>query len=170
MRAFACPKVLAAFGLAATLAGCGGGEPTVTERLWISNVPANPKKPLRAFATMRTDGDKYFGAFYHGSVLRGSHDVFEWRGRSKTSATLKFLQDDVEADIELRTCEPSRGFDYCVEIMGNTIAAGTYHSRKRWVVKRPGRRKSSAHALVLESLEELAADDDELAAALGDVD
>lgn len=147
-------------------AGCGGGTATATERLWISGLPSSPKTRITAFATTRTGEGKYLGAFFQGTVLRGGHDVFEWRSEGTDRATLQFLQDGTTAKIRFEPCKPTTGFDHCLLVHGDPTGTKRYQSRKRWVVKRPGKKKDVAGALVLDALETLAADDDELAAFL----
>lgn len=155
---------LASLILAGPLGCGGGGEATATERLWVSGVPTNPKTPLTAFATTRHGDDKYLGAFFSGTLLRGSHDVFEWRDQGTARAQLHFLQDGAKVEIRLDTCKPTTGFDHCLLVRGDPTGTVRYQSRKRWVVKRPGRNKSVAP--VLDALQALAADDPELAAWL----
>ncbi len=153
---------LAAIAVASAPIACGGGgEATATERLWVSAVPTNAKTPMTAFATTRYGDDKYLGAFFSGTLLRGGHDVFEWHDRGKGRAQLQFLQDGARVDIRLETCKPTTGFDHCLLVRGDPTGAVKYQSRKRWVVKRPGKRKSAAP--VLEAMASLAEDDAELA-------
>ncbi len=160
-------RISSAALVAALSVGCGASDATVTERLWISALPKTPKAPITAFATMASDGDKYFGAFFSGTLLRGGHDVFEWRATGKSSASLRFLQDGTKADIRLETCKPTTGFDYCVIVRGDPTGAERYQSRKRWVVRRPGKRKAIDGTFVLDAMQQLADDDDDLAEALG---
>ena len=148
-------------------AGCGASEATVTERLWVSAIPKSPKTPITAFATMAGDGDKYLGAFFSGTLLRGGHDVFEWKATGNSTASLRFLQDGTKANIRLETCKPDKIFDYCVNVHGDPTGTVRYQSRKRWVVRRPGKRKAVDGTFVLDVLQQLSDDDDELAAALG---
>lgn len=157
-----------ALGSAGLVAGCKGGASTPTERLWVSGVPTSPKQDMTAFLTMRSDDgrDRYLGAFFHGTLFRGSHDVFEWQDTGKERARVRFLQDNREVELRLAPCKPSTGFDYCLEIKGDRTYAGQYQSRKRWVVRRPGRKRDAATGLVTQALLELADDDDELAQAL----
>jgi len=150
-------KLVVSCVLFASTSACGGGgEATATERLWVSAVPTNPKMPITAFATTR-HGDAYLGAFFSGTALRGSHDTFRWRPTGKARAELEFLQDGAKVDLQLDTCKPTTGFDHCLLVLGDPTGAVRYQSRKRWVVKRPGRRKSTA--MVLDALSELATDD-----------
>ncbi|MCX4247216.1 hypothetical protein [Paraliomyxa miuraensis] len=157
-----------ALGSAGLVAGCKGGAATPTERLWVSGVPTSPKAPLTAFVTMRSEnkGEGYLGAFYQGSLLRGGHEVFEWKDTGKDRASVRFLQDDVEVKLTLSPCNPSTGFDYCLELRGDSPYARRYQSRKRWIVRRPGRTRDAAAGLVTHAMLELADDDDELAQAL----
>jgi len=148
------------------LLSCGGGsEATATERLWVSTVPTSPKAPLTAFLTTRTGKDKYIGAFFAGSMLRGGHDVFEWIADGKDAATLRFLQDDRKRHIRFEACTPSRGFDYCLLVHGDPTGTGKYQSRKRWAVKRPGRSKGAEALSVVEVMHALVEDDEDLQTA-----
>jgi hypothetical protein len=144
------------------LSGCGGGTATATERLWISGLPSKPTAKITAFATTRTGDGKYLGAFFEGTVLRGGHDVFEWTSTGTDRATLKFLQDGTKADISWTMCAPTTGFDYCLQMKGDPTGTKKYQSRKRWVVKRPGKRKD-ASGMALDVMAELAEDDEDLA-------
>jgi hypothetical protein len=157
-------KLVAFLLLSGAAPGCGGGgEASPTERLWVSGVPTNPKMPITAFATTRHGDGKFLGAFFSGTMLRGGHDVFEWRDTGKGRAQLKFLQDGLQASIRLETCKPSTGFDHCLLVHGDPTGNVRYQSRKRWVVKRPGRKDA---ALVTGALAELSGDDPALAAWL----
>jgi hypothetical protein len=147
-------------------AGCGSSDPTPTERLWISGVPSNAKAPISAFVTTRTGDGKYIGAFFQGSALRGSHDVFEWRADGKDAAKLRFLQDGTSMRVRFETCPKKPGFDFCLIVRGDKGSEQRYYSRKRWNVRRPGKKQELGAVMVPELIGELAEDDDELQAAL----
>ncbi|MEM9458105.1 MAG: hypothetical protein AAGF11_28275 [Myxococcota bacterium] len=158
-----------ALGATGISAGCSGGAATPTERLWVSKIPTKPTQSITAFLTMSTDEDRYLGAFFRGTLLRGGHDVFMWENAGKDSARLKFLQDNVAHDLKLRACKPDTGFDYCLEVLGDPTGTVEYHSRKRWVVRRPGRKRDATLGLVTGAMLEFAEDDPELAAVLDTV-
>lgn len=152
---------------AGVFSGCGGGGTAeATERLWVSDVPTNPKAPMTAFLTMRSDDDRYLGAFFVGSLLRGHHDVFRWTTSAKDRARIELLQDGQVVDLRLEKCKPTTGFDHCLLVHGDPTGAGRYQSRKRWVVRRPGRKRDAASGLVMQAMIELAEDDAELASVL----
>lgn len=146
----------------------GGGEATVTERLWISAVPTQPTARTTAFLATRTSDGKYIGAFFQGSMYRGGHDVFRWEDAGKHAATLTFLQDGEKVELRFEPCKPSTGFDHCIIVAGDPSRAGRYQSRKRWRVRRPGKKKGESVAMVMSTLDELAQDDEELQAALAE--
>jgi hypothetical protein len=149
------------------LLGCGGGaDATATERLWVSGVPTSPKEPLTAFITTRMSDGKYLGAFFKGSLYRGGHDVFEWYADGKDTAHLKFLQDGSGAKLRIEKCEPTRGFDHCMLLKGDPTGTVKYQSRKRWVVRRPGKKKDIAEGLVTQTILDLAEDDEDLQALI----
>jgi hypothetical protein len=147
--------------------GCkGSAEATATERLWVSALPTSPKSPIAAFLTTRTSNGKYTGAFFQGTLLRGGHDVFTWRESGKDTATLQFLQDGRTVHLKIEWCEPSRGFDHCLLLRGDPTGTVRYQSRKRWAVRRPGRRKDLGAGIVMGTLLELAEDDEDLQLAV----
>jgi hypothetical protein len=150
------------------LISCGGrGEATATERLWVSGVPTSPKQPLTAFLTTRTSDGKYIGAFFQGSFYRGGHDVFEWRADGNNAARLTFLQDGQRAQLRFETCKPGTGFDHCLMVHGDPTGTVKYQSRKRWAVRRPGKKRDVAEGLVTGAILELAEDDEDLQALAG---
>lgn len=151
-------------GLVAGAAGCSGGAATPTERLWVSGVPTSPRESISAFVTMKS-GDEHIGSFFRGTLYRGSHDVFKWKDTGKDKARIVLLQDEKKVDLKLKTCEPTTGFDYCLIVESDRTGPQKYYSRKRWVVRRPG-KKASAASLFDATLLELAEDDEDLAAAL----
>ncbi len=163
------PKVLViglALGAVGLTTGCSSGTDTATERLWVSDIPTSPKESVTAFVTMRSSEDGYLGAFFQGTMLRGSHDVFQWREAGKDKARVRFLQDDREIVLRMEPCKADRGFHYCLMVYGDPTGTVRYQSRKRWVVKRPGRKRDAAVGLVPRAMLELAEEDDELAVAL----
>ena len=153
-------------GLGVGAAGCGGGGPAeVTERLWVTDLPTSPKEDFSAFLTARS-GDDYVGSFYRGSLLRGTHDAFKWQDKGKGRADIVLLQDEKKLALTLKPCEAVKPFDHCVVVESARTGATKYYSRKRWVVRRPGKRKDVASGLLDATLVELAEDDEELAAVL----
>jgi hypothetical protein len=170
MRRFVPSLCASVFGLLVLGSGCEGRHTaSPTERLWVSGIPKNTKATLTAFITARTTGDKYIGAFFSGSVFRGGHNVFEWKNEGEDGAALRFLQDDVTKSVRFETCEPSTGFDYCLLMHGDPTGTMRYQSRKRWTVKRPGKRHSSSIS-VTDVLFELAEDEPDLRAAFSDLE
>jgi hypothetical protein len=89
--------------------------------------------------------------------------VFQWNAQAKDAATVKFLQDGRTVRLRFETCTPSRGFDHCIIVHGDPTGAERYQSRKRWVVRRPG-KKAFSPAAVVEAFSELVDDDRELQA------
>ena len=158
------PKIVI---LALLLAACGSSDASPTERLWISGLPTKGSESISAFITTRTGEGKYIGAFFQGSAYRGTHDVFEWRADGKDAARLKFLQDGHTMRMRFETCPKKTGFDFCLAVRGDDGREQRYYSRKRWNVRRPGKKKDVLDAVSVPSvLGELAEDDEELQAAL----
>jgi len=146
-------------GLAVSVLGACGKPPpaNITERLWVSELPTNPKKEVAAFVISQVKGKK-LGVFYRGSVYRGAHDMFQWTGEDAGKGRMELLQDGAIHRIRTEQCEPSRGFDHCILMHGDPTGRVRYQSRKRWAV-----RKSTAETLSFEAVvSELANEDEEL--------
>jgi hypothetical protein len=148
-------------------AGCGGGGSNeVTERLWVSAIPTKHTQQISAFVTARS-GSEYFGAFFRGSLLRGSHDAFKWRDDGKGRAKLELLQDGQKLNLRFKACDPIKPFDRCIEVETDQTGSQKYYSRKRWVVRRPLKKRDLATSGIFgATMLELAEEDDELAEAL----
>lgn len=145
------------------IAGCrGSAEPTPTERLWVSSLPKNPKSEVTLFASIKASDGKYVGSFFQGSAFRGRHDVFELFPKDDHIAELRFSQDGKTKKLRFEPCEPTRGFDFCLMMHGDPTGTVRYQSRKRWSLKRPGKRGLSGSAWT--ALEALATEDEALAA------
>lgn len=142
--------------------GCGDpGPATATDRLWVSELPTNPRAEITAFVVTRVRGDRHVGAFWQGTVFRGGHDLFEWTSTGKGRATMHFYQDERDRRVRIETCKPSAGFDHCIVLHGDPKGKGRYQSRKRWRLR--GRKRADVPTLTA-TLAELAAEDEELAA------
>jgi hypothetical protein len=150
---------LALTGLAAlALVGCRDSAPSeLTDRLWVSEMPANPRDQVDAFMLAEVRGRAY-GSFYHGSLFRGSHDSFKWTGNGKDKGEIELLQDGKTKTVTIRTCKPDAGFDMCVRLEGDPKGIVRYQSKKRWAV--PGRGKKALD--VPAAIAELAEDDEDL--------
>ena len=165
-RGFGRPHGLLGVGLAVMMCcvgGCrGGAEPTPTERLWISSLPSSPKSEITVFASIKASDGKYIGSFFHGSAFRGRHDVFELFPKDEHFAELRFSQDGKIKKLRFEPCEPARGFDFCLMMHGDPTGTVRYQSRKRWSLRRPGKRGLGASAW--SAIEDLAQEDEALAA------
>jgi hypothetical protein len=158
----ACAALL---GLAA--AACGGGEPKMENRLWIDHLPDDKRDTLAAMMIGQAGDDKRtYGAFYRGTVFRGSFDAFEWIADPDDAAKAKvrLLQDEEVSVLTIEQCEPEPRFDYCVVLRGDPQGVERYQSRRRW-----GARGGAATTAGFPQVwAELLADDPELAAIYED--
>lgn len=151
---------LAALGLSLA-AGCGKAPAAnLTERLWVSDLPTNPKEQISMFVISDVKSRK-LGLFYRGSLYRGVHDLFRFSGdASGRRGKMQLLQDGTVHAVRTETCQPSRGFDFCILVHGDPTGVVRYQSRKRWAL-----RKSEAPSLHAgEILSTLAEEDEDLRA------
>lgn len=150
----------AALALALALVGCSKPAPSeIADRLWISEMPGNPRDSVDAFMLTEIKGHA-FGSFYQGSLYRGMHDGFKWTSTGKDRGDIELLQDGRVRSITLRTCKPDEGFDMCVRLEGDPKGVVRYQSRKRWAI--PRRKAESLDVSV--AIAELAEDDEQLEA------
>lgn len=152
----------AALALFFVIPACrSGADATVTERLWVSDLPKNPRAEFTAFVTTRVRDGLFVGSFYGGSLYRGTHQAIRWDAQGARKARVQTLQDERRHNLELKTCEPDKGFHMCVQVKGDRTFAGRYQSRRRWSVKRPGKKGEVLD--IPQTLSALAADDERLA-------
>jgi len=114
---------------------CGADDAaSITDRLWVSDVPSNPKEEIFAFAIANLRGRK-LGAFYQGSIYQGTQRAFrlELEGRR---TVFEMLQDGSRYPVTIRSCKPTTGFHFCVELEGDPLVGRRYQSRKRWSLGR----------------------------------
>lgn len=142
-------------------AGCGKApSANLTERLWVSDLPTNPKASISMFVISDVKARK-LGVFYRGSLYRGAHDLFRWTGDdSGRRGKMQLLQDGAVHKVHTETCEPSRGFDFCVLVHGDPTGVVRYQSRKRWAL----RNKDVSTLDVTQIFSELAEEDEQLRA------
>jgi hypothetical protein len=127
-----------ALGVSA-LAGCGKPpSANLTERLWVSDLPTNPKETISMFVISDVK-NRQLGLFYRGSMYRGVHDLFRWNGDAGGhKGKMRLLQDGKVHAIRTETCEPGRGFDFCILVHGDPTGVVRYQSRKRWALRKKG--------------------------------
>lgn len=139
----------------------------IHDRLWLTAVPKKPGDEVSAFVIVRVSEARQYGFLFKGSLLRGSYDTFHWATDGEGKGKLTTVQDGKVHKIRTETCEPDKGFQYCVQLHGDPQGTVRYQSRKRWGLGRP-KAKLMGFDLASE-LQGLAAEDDELAASLAEL-
>ena len=90
------------------LVACGADDAaSITDRLWVSDVPSNPREEISAFAISNLRGRK-LGALYQGSLYQGTQRGFrlELEGRR---AVFEMLQDGSRYPVTVQTCKAGVG-------------------------------------------------------------
>ncbi len=137
------------------LVACGAEDAaSITDRLWVSDVPSNPREEISAFAISNLRGRK-LGALYQGSLYQGTQRGFrlELEGRR---AVFEMLQDGSRHLVTVQTCKPTAGFHFCIELHGDPAGGRRYQSRKRWSLGRSkeGHDSTTLFPLIPSLLEE----------------
>ena len=150
------------------LVACGADDAaSITDRLWVSDVPSNPREEISAFAISNLRGRK-LGALYQGSLYQGTQRGFrvELEGRR---AVFEMLQDGSRHPVTVQPCKPTAGFHFCIELDGDPAGGRRYQSRKRWSLGRSkeGRDAATLFPLISSLLEELEIATVEVAPAAG---
>ncbi len=127
------PIARAALVAAALVAGCGAEDPArVAGRLWVTKIPASPRQPFTAFATVRQAGGAFVGASHRGSLYEGRYRTFRWRPLGPRRAQLTTLQTKAASEVRWRPCTPPARFDACIELTAGPLPHGRYLSRASW--------------------------------------
>lgn len=149
--------------------GCGGeGEAAgpIHDRLWLTKVPSKLNEEVGAFMVLRASESKQYGFMFKGSMYRGSYDSFHWAPEGEDRARLRTVQDDKVHNVRVAACEPDAGFHYCMLVHGDPQGVERYQSRKGWGLGKPNKLRPGAAFDLAGELRALAAEDEEVAAAL----
>ena len=119
-----------------SILSCGKESPALlSDRLWVNKLPRGPRDSIAALVLSRA-GKRNVGAFYRGSLYRGSHELLNWKQSGENTWTFVLKQDNSTHQVRTQPCNPSAGFDYCIRLIGDPSGIVKYQSRKRWAIRR----------------------------------
>lgn len=153
--------------------GCGDEKEAagpVHDRLWLTKVPKKLSEEVGAFIVLRASESKQYGFLFKGSMYRGSYDTFHWAPEGDDRARLRTVQDDKVHNVRIEACEPDDGYQYCMLVHGDPQGVERYQSRKRWGLGKPNKLRPGAAFDLAGELRALAAEDEEVAAALAGIE
>lgn len=124
------------------VSACKGREDAAfTDRVWVDTMPRDGKSSFSSLFFSGREG-RWVGVWHRGSLYRGRWDLLRWRPGRGDQGSLEFLQDGQVHGIELKSCKPMKGFDLCVELVGDPTGVGRWYSKTRW--KLPRRKTADA--------------------------
>ncbi|MCY1061292.1 hypothetical protein [Nannocystis sp. SCPEA4] len=167
---------LALFGVSLTsMAACGEGgdgaenQLPLTNRVWLTHVPKKADDVVGALVVFEAKGRRQFGALYHGSLLRGTFELFEWQPDEHDGrARMRLLQDDKSVKIRTESCDPDHGLDACILLHGDPLGAVRYQSKRIWGLRGRPVISSPLELDVAGDVRDLLRADPELAALLAE--
>lgn len=122
--------------------GCEQGEPVgVTDRVWVTNLPDDPRQSLKILWIFDLEDAGHIGGFIVGSQYRNRHERFRYHPLTEGSGRIELLQDQRVHRVRATRCEPTEGFDLCMVLHGDPSAGqgatdpahgSRYLSREEW--------------------------------------
>ena len=107
------------------------GDVSVFDRIWIDQLPSNPKDTGNAFVAVTKQP---MGVFQSASQYKGSYEVFSYKA-SGDELQVVYSQTDDQEKITARASRcKERDMDYCLELSGATRGVKRYRSRRGWEV------------------------------------
>ncbi len=107
------------------------GDVSVFDRIWIDQLPSNPKDTGNAFVAVTKQP---MGVFQSASQYKGSYEVFTYKA-SGDELQVVYSQTDEKEKVTVRAwrCK-ERDMDYCLELSGATRGVKRYRSRRGWEI------------------------------------
>jgi hypothetical protein len=110
----------------------GRGEALLYDRVWIDHMPKTETETFQIFLAIN---DQRLGLFQQSSTWKGAWEVFKYEPSADGRLTITFPQtrETERAGYRAVKCN-ERGFDYCLELQGNSRGTRRYFSRKGWEI------------------------------------
>jgi hypothetical protein len=108
------------------------GQDLVFDRLWVDHMPQSETDTFQLFAAVT---EQPIGVFQQTSVWKGSFEMFRYQDKGDGQIVITYPQskDNERASYRARRCS-ERGFDYCLELGGNSRGTKRYYSQKGWEI------------------------------------
>ena len=105
------------------------------DRFWVDHVAASRDDKFEA---LFIDGSRPWGRFGSQTWFRGKWEAFHYhvipRQDGHLQITYPAVDEQEEVVLNARPCR-ERGFDFCLDITGNSRGQHRYYSRKQWRVR-----------------------------------
>lgn len=122
--------------------GCTGGEPIrIVDRVWVTNLPDDPRASMKIIWIFDMGEAAHLGGYIIGSQYRNRHERFHFHPTGDGIGRIEMLQDGRVHRVRATSCEPTEGFDLCMELHGDPTANAAqrdgaegrrYFSREEW--------------------------------------
>ncbi|HZS35648.1 MAG TPA: hypothetical protein VFF06_02415 [Polyangia bacterium] len=111
----------------------GRGQDLVYDRLWVDHVPKSDTDTFQIFAAVT---EQPIGIFQAGSSWKGSWELFRYdnKGDGKIVFVYPQTRESERGSYRATKCS-EKGFDYCLELAGNSRGARRYFSQKGWELR-----------------------------------
>jgi hypothetical protein len=104
---------------------------SVFDRIWIDQLPSNPKDAGNAFVAVTKQP---MGAFQSASQYKGSFEIFSYKATGDELHVV-YPQTDDKEKVKARAWKCNeRDMDYCLELSGSTRGVKRYRSRRGWEI------------------------------------
>jgi hypothetical protein len=115
-----------------TAADEGRGKEIMFDRMWIDHMPRGETDTVQIFAAVT---EQPFGVFQSSSSWRGAWELFMYDDKGDGKIVLQYGQtrESERASYRAARCD-EKGFEFCLELSGNSRGVKRYYSRKGWEI------------------------------------
>jgi hypothetical protein len=108
-------------------------------------MPKDDRDTINVFAAIT---DEPIGIFQATSVWKGAFELFRYENAGDGKIVFMYPQtrDKERGAYRARTCS-EKGFDYCLELDGNSRGVKRYFSQKGWEIRGTSQIESKVRAL-----------------------
>jgi hypothetical protein len=107
----------------------------VVDRIWVDHLPQNPRDEISIFLALTEEqmGDA-IGIFQTGSQWRAKYELFEHEsGGEQLKIVYPQTGERESVRTRARACN-DHGWDFCLELSGNSRGVKKYYSMEGWEV------------------------------------
>jgi hypothetical protein len=111
----------------------GRGQELIYDRLWVDHVPKSETDSFQIFAAVT---EQPIGLFQGGSSWKGAWELFRYENKGDGKIVFQYPQTRESERGSYRASKCSeKGFDFCLELAGNSRGARRYYSQKGWELR-----------------------------------
>lgn len=88
----------------------------------MTNLPADPRASMKILWIFEIEDAGHVGGYVIGSQFRNRHERFQYHPLANGLGRIELLQDRASHRVIATRCDPTDGFDMCMQLHGDPMA------------------------------------------------